>query len=237
MLAQEAEAVEERAQSRRLAAAERHDRRQEPEGGERDCEAGRSNDVGARDAADRDEPARERGGDDRAEAAVERIERERADDVLRRNEPRNQRPRRAGPERRERRGEEREGEAHPDAWMRKRRVDGEASDRNQRSRFSDDEEAATIECIRGCATDEAQRQNRNELDERDRTDGEGGLRQLVHLVRQRDVGDLAEHVRHALPEPEPAEVARRAQRRDIHEEPAQTAPDRCGLAERRLVGQ
>src|SRR5262249_57877447 len=125
-----------------------------------------------------------------AETRVKRVERERVRDVLRRHEPRNERARGADTEGRERGRREGKDVARPHLRMWNRRVDDKAGDGRGRAGFTDDEQPPPVERVRSGAADEREREDRNELDERDRADGERRSSQLVDLVRERDVRDL-----------------------------------------------
>src|SRR3954468_1156706 len=57
--------------------------------------------------------------------------------------------------------------------------------------------------------------------QRDQPDRELRVRELVHLVRERDLGDLRTDERHALAEPEPAERGIAAQRCQVEREARQ----------------
>jgi hypothetical protein len=88
---------------------------------------------------------------------------------------------------------------------------------------------ATIERICDRSSDDGQRQEWDEVRERDEADCQRRAGQLVDLVGQRNFGDLRADERNALPEPEPPERRKAAQRRDVERESRSSLPQAPAL--------
>src|SRR5262249_62203968 len=73
------------------------------------------------------------------------------------------------------------------------------------------------------AADDGEREERDGVRERDQPHGELRAGELVHLVRERDLGDLGADEGDALAEPEPAEGGVPPQRRQVEREARQEA--------------
>ena len=92
--------------------------------------------------------------------------------------------------------------------------------------LGDHQQAAAIDRVGQRPGAEREQQDRDQLEERQRSDREGRTGQDVDLERQGDPGDLVADPGDDLARPQPAVVAVAAKRRRVEEEPPRAAPHR-----------
>ena len=127
-------------------------------------------------------------------------------------------------------------EARPRLRVRRRGVRDGDRGADDHPALLDQHQLAAVERVRERAADERHRQHRDQLGECEQADGERRVRQRVHLVRQRDVADLAADERRGLREPEAAERLGVTQRRPVELQLSQQLADAGRLEVGRAAG-
>ena len=181
LAAEEAETVEDRARGRAVRVAQRWNPRQAVERDERRDERDRVDRVRAGQSGELDQQAGECGAEHGAEGGVDAVERRRRGERLVGHEPRGQRAHPADAEAEARRRNGCEHEEHGHAGVRQRRVHREAADGERLRGLRPEEERAPVEGVCDRAADERQRQQRDELRQREETERERRVGQLVDL--------------------------------------------------------
>jgi hypothetical protein len=121
-------------------------------------------------------------------------------------------------------------EEGPDARVREQRVDEQPHRDEREGDIREEQEPPPVDRVRDRARVERHRQDRNEPGDRQQPDDERRVCQLVDLKRDRDRRDLTADRRDAGSEPEPAEVLRRPERRQVDREAGQPAGVRRPVA-------
>jgi hypothetical protein len=96
-----------------------------------------------------------------------------------------------------------------------------------------DEQPAAVERVRERSAHQCERDERDQLDERERGDRERGAGQVVDLKRQRDLDDPRAEILRGLAEPEPAECRVLAQRGKVDRKPGEAPAGVAGALEAR----
>ena len=121
--------------------------------------------------------------------------------------------------------------------MRQRGVRGETDAAADHPELLHEHQPAAVDGVGDRAADHGQRQQWNEMRERDQADGERRARELVHLVRERDLGDLRPDERDALAEPQSPEGGRLPQRCEVESEAREAEAAAFRRGHSRLVRQ
>ncbi len=153
--------------------------------------------------------------------------------MILRNEVRGQRPHRRRAERPECGGARGDEEERPYLRLVERRVDGQEDRDDDEPDLGHQDQPAPVDRIRDRAADERERQERNQLAERDQPDEERRARELVDLVRDRDEADLAPDQRDRLADPQAAKLGRFAQRPDVDRHATEESADAAGPIDER----
>src|SRR5919206_48683 len=171
-----------------------------------------------------DRPAQDgaegRAGDVRG-AAVDVLDRVRRRELVRLDEARDDGVHAADAEREDRHRERDEDVDRPDPRLGQARVQREQQRDEREQRLGREQQPAAVDSVGDRAADDRERQQREELAQREQPDLQGRVREAVELKRRSDGGDLAAEGGDRLADEEAAERGVAAQRADVDDEPAQ----------------